>query len=171
MDYVLEIYEKAREQYGADPVLGPCIDAGWTKLKKYYDLTNELPAYAAAVILNPTFKWEYCMSTWESAWLPATQLAVRKLWEKEYQPKAVTTPIERQSPVSSRLAVQPTCELFELLEIHQVSRLPNPVRQYIRSKQAVALFIIKGDEYDRYCRIPPHSLPDSCKGSAIKWWL
>jgi hypothetical protein len=67
IDFILSIYEDARKQYSSDPILGPCITAGWNKLKKYYALSDDSPAYSAAIVLNPSLKCEYTHETWEAA--------------------------------------------------------------------------------------------------------
>ena len=34
-------------------------------MNKYYKLTEETPAYYAAVILNPGYKWQYFEKIWD----------------------------------------------------------------------------------------------------------
>ena len=45
-------------------------------MKKYYNLTNESPAYTAAIVLHPSFKWQYIQETWELAWLPDAEVNI-----------------------------------------------------------------------------------------------
>jgi hypothetical protein len=56
MDFILELFESGKTQFLGDPILSPCINAGWSKMSKYFALTSESPTYAAIVILNPTLK-------------------------------------------------------------------------------------------------------------------
>jgi hypothetical protein len=56
MDYILEVFETKKDESKDDPVIGPCINSGWSKLDKYYSLTSDSPAYTAALVLNPAFK-------------------------------------------------------------------------------------------------------------------
>lgn len=94
MDYMLELFEEGKRQFKDDSILGPCINSGWAKLEKYYSKTSDSPAYAAAIVLNPEYKWEYMNTTWEASWIPATREAVEELWRSKYQPKGPpsTTP-------------------------------------------------------------------------------
>jgi hypothetical protein len=45
-------------------------------MKKYYNLINESPAYRAAIVLHPSFKWQYIQDTWELAWLPNVEVNI-----------------------------------------------------------------------------------------------
>jgi hypothetical protein len=65
MDYILELFETKKVEFKDDPVLGPCINSGWSKLVKYYEKTSDSPAYVAALVLNPAYKWEYIDKNWE----------------------------------------------------------------------------------------------------------
>jgi hypothetical protein len=93
MDYILELFEEGKEQYKDDIIMGPCINSGWSKLVKYYNKTSESPAYVAALVLNPAYKWEYIESTWEQDWIPSAREAIEDLWKSKYQPKDTYTPI------------------------------------------------------------------------------
>jgi hypothetical protein len=41
---------------------------------KYYRLTDESPAYTAAIVLHPGYKWQYIQDTWEPEWLPKAEV-------------------------------------------------------------------------------------------------
>jgi hypothetical protein len=58
MDFILTKFEDGRAQYKNDTVIAPLCQVGWEKMK-YYNLTNESPAYTAAIVLHPSFKWQY----------------------------------------------------------------------------------------------------------------
>jgi hypothetical protein len=53
MDYLLEKLEGAKMQYKDDAYIGPCCNASWAKLDKYYGLTERSPVYTVALILCP----------------------------------------------------------------------------------------------------------------------
>ena len=59
MDFILSHYEKAKITYANHDVFKNMVNSGWQKMEKYYSKTDESPAYAAAVILNPTRKVKY----------------------------------------------------------------------------------------------------------------
>jgi hypothetical protein len=56
MDFILEQWENAMQEYKGDTAIIACLQAGWEKLVKYYRKTDDSAAYAAAVILNPALK-------------------------------------------------------------------------------------------------------------------
>jgi hypothetical protein len=89
MDFILNLLDEAKVEHIDDPVLFPAIQAGWKKLSKYYDNTSKSPAYAAAVVLDPSLKWEYFEDAWVPEWMPPARAAVQELWEREYAPKFV----------------------------------------------------------------------------------
>jgi hypothetical protein len=90
MDYVLELFEAKKEEFKDDPIIGPCVNSGWSKLDKYYGLTSDSPAYTAALVLNPAFKWEYIEKTWPKEWIPQARESVASLWKSKYRPTTST---------------------------------------------------------------------------------
>jgi hypothetical protein len=86
MDYMLEVFEAKKDEFKDDPVIGPCINSGWSKLDKYYSLTSDSPVSTAALVLNPAFKWEYIGKTWPRDWIPQAREAVPSLWKLNYRP-------------------------------------------------------------------------------------
>jgi hypothetical protein len=86
MDFILELLEMGKERFKDDEFMSSCIYLAWAKLDKYYNLTSDTPAYAAALFLHPAFKWEYIESTWDADWVLDVKRAVQELWEKDYQP-------------------------------------------------------------------------------------
>jgi hypothetical protein len=49
-------FEYARDKYKSDPYMSPCCNAGWAKMDKYYSLTDNSPAYVAALVLSLQYK-------------------------------------------------------------------------------------------------------------------
>ena len=86
MDYILELFEAKKEEFKDDLIIGPCINSGWSKLDKYYELTSDSPAYTAALVLNPAFKWEYIEKTWPKEWILQARESVASLWKLKYRP-------------------------------------------------------------------------------------
>jgi hypothetical protein len=54
--------------------MAPLYQNGWEKMSKYYRLTNSTPAYIAAVVLNPGYKWDYINDEWEKSWVPNAEV-------------------------------------------------------------------------------------------------
>ena len=86
MDFILGRFEKIKEDYNSDEILGPMANSGWRKMDKYYNRTDESPAYIAALVLNPEFKWDYIQSQWRSDWIPKAKKTMTDYWQKEYKP-------------------------------------------------------------------------------------
>lgn len=74
MDFILGHFEAGRKTYGNDTIMAPLYQNGWEKLKKYYNLTTESPAYVAAIVLNPCHKWSYIEEKWEASWVPQARV-------------------------------------------------------------------------------------------------
>src|SRR5436305_10599508 len=55
---------------------------GWFVLNKYYTLTDDTPAYAAAVLLDPTKRQAYIEKNWPSVWHSDVIGKVMQLWEQ-----------------------------------------------------------------------------------------
>jgi hypothetical protein len=103
MDYILELFETKKVEFKDDPVLGPCINSGWSKLVKYYEKTSDSPAYVAALVLNPAYKWEYIDKNWEQNWIQGARESVAGLWKAKYRPS--TTHINQiDTPGSTKVS-------------------------------------------------------------------
>ena len=56
MDFILEQFEQMKEIYKHDKTLASMCNSGWAKMEKYYKMTDESPAYIAAIVLDPNAK-------------------------------------------------------------------------------------------------------------------
>jgi len=86
MDYTLTQFEKGKTLWKGHPVLSEMFNMGWGKMEKYYKLTDNSPAYAASMILDPRGKWTYIERNWKSVWLDPAKKLVQTQWDKEYRP-------------------------------------------------------------------------------------
>jgi hypothetical protein len=124
MDFILDVFERGKRANVDNVIMAPMYNAGWRKLDKYYQLTDDSPAYVAAIVLHPQHKWQYIQTNWHPEWLEPARKLMRGLWD-EYKP--VDT-----SPPQSTTTVTTTNE-FLLWMSHQYQDEP-PL-----------------DEYERYC--------------------
>ncbi|OWT42447.1 hypothetical protein VFPPC_18547 [Pochonia chlamydosporia 170] len=85
MDFVLAQFEAGKEAYTDDPIMAPMYNSGWAKLDKYYRLTDESPAYVAAIVLHPSHKWHYIHENWKPEWVESSKKLIEALWG-EYKP-------------------------------------------------------------------------------------
>ncbi|KAM6513532.1 hypothetical protein FALCPG4_18958 [Fusarium falciforme] len=125
MDFVLAQFEAGKEANVSDPVMAPMYNSGWAKMDKYYRLTDESPAYVAAIVLHPSHKWHYIQENWEKEWVESSKELLEALWN-EYKPV--------ESPL-------PLCEV--------PSATTNEFLNW-RNKHLQPSLIT--DEYERYCK-------------------
>jgi hypothetical protein len=63
-EYILKIFETAKELNPTNYIIGPMVNSGWQKLQKYYELSDDSYAYVTALILNPCRKWQWLEKKW-----------------------------------------------------------------------------------------------------------
>ena len=86
IDYILTLFKKGKEEFKDNELMTTCINSGQAKMNKYYTRTGETPVYATAVILYPSFKWQYFKKVWDDQPSQVTdaQSQVKKLQEREF---------------------------------------------------------------------------------------
>lgn len=142
--------EPSTEQF-----LAIAINNAWSKLDKYYTLTDESVAYVAAVVLNPAWKWTFFRSSWKSRpdWLQRAEDAVLALWSnyRDTHPQ-----LDSQSSAT---------------DPQQAARKAQPINDYMRWKTAKILptAIVK-DEYEHYCNEDPMIVGEKELFNPIDWW-
>jgi hypothetical protein len=103
MEWLLKHLEESKMQHEHDeePYLRIGCNLAWMKMDEYYSLTDESPAYLAALVLHPGFRWSAVESQWtdQPDWIMRGKAAVREVWE-EYR----TRPVDQEAPPE-----QPTC--------------------------------------------------------------
>ncbi|KAG8664851.1 uncharacterized protein FPOAC1_013631 [Fusarium poae] len=104
--------------------MAPMYNSGWAKLDKYYRLTDESPAYVAAIVLHPLHKWHYIQENWKKEWVESLKKLMETLWN-DYKPV--------ESPL-------PLCEV--------PSKTTNEFLNW-RNKHLQPSLVT--DEYERYC--------------------
>jgi hypothetical protein len=142
MDFILELFEQGKKDYKKDKTMASMYNSGWAKMKKYYKMTEESPAYTAAIILDPNLKWKYVEINWKREWLVQAQIMMEGLWE-EYKP-------DPQRPQSN------------------ATPLPEPTNQnaFTQWKKRHQAMLNLEDEPKRYCAAECTFNVDS-----RSWWL
>lgn len=79
------------------------IEMGWFILDKYYNRTDEVPVYAAALLLDPSRRSAYINKNWTTSWIQPAIDAANTIWEKEYK----TWQNEDTATVQPMLATEP----------------------------------------------------------------
>ena len=132
MDYILEQFEQMKDKYRNNKTMASMFNSGWAKMEKYYNMTDESPAYVAAIILDPNAKWSYIENNWQKSWIKTSKAMMEKLW-KGYKPAASTS-----SGISSGTNTDSS----------QTSSNRNAFFDWKKRHQAVPRV---EDEYERYC--------------------
>ena len=82
MDFILGKFEDGKEQFKDHPQLSKMFNSGWSKLDKYYQMTEDTPVYVAALVLNPRYKWQYINKNWgKKKWIKKSKKMMQDLWE------------------------------------------------------------------------------------------
>lgn len=92
MDFVLAQFEEGKELHMSDPIMAPMYNSSWAKLDKYYCLTDESPAYVAAIVLHSSHKWLYVHDNWKKDWVDSAKAMVESLWD-DYRPVVQPLPL------------------------------------------------------------------------------
>jgi hypothetical protein len=141
MEFLLEKLETAKAEFAEDSYMSPSINASWSKLDKYYGLTERSPAYIAAMVLMPNQKWTWIEDNWEKEWIDSAKAQVQDFWDTQYKPVQVP--------------ILPTIEdsTQEKTE-HQI---------WLEQKRRQPPIL---DEYIKYCQAPITPEVDS-----KAWWM
>jgi hypothetical protein len=86
IEFLLEMLEAAKVAFAEDSYMRPSINASWSKLDKYYSLTERSPAYIAAIVLTPSQKWTWIEDNWEKEWISITKAQLQEFWNTQYKP-------------------------------------------------------------------------------------
>jgi hypothetical protein len=103
MDFLRKHYEKSATEYASsDSVLAAAIHTSRFVLDKWQAINSYTPAYAAALLLHPTYREAYINKQWPQSWRIPAITVVRALWNDKYKNKskavqAVSSPKEEES--------------------------------------------------------------------------
>jgi hypothetical protein len=122
MDSLLVHYEKNKEHYSQSEHRNPrmlrAIEMGWFVLDKYYTMTEEVPVYASALLLNPSCRVAYLKKNWPREWHEPAIAAARRVWDLDFKnrlPPERPTSSDIMPPPSKRRGVV-LGQLFESME-------------------------------------------------------
>ncbi|KAG7409403.1 Zinc finger BED domain-containing protein DAYSLEEPER [Fusarium oxysporum f. sp. rapae] len=123
MDALLFHYESAKVQHSQpgsiDTRMLHAIEMGWFVLDKYYTMTEDVPVYAAALLLDPSKRLAYIQQNWPRDWHEAAIAGARDIWMTEYQGLAISKePERRPAPLPSKKDGQLSF-LFRSIEVKQ----------------------------------------------------
>ncbi|KAM3536760.1 hypothetical protein ARSEF1564_010317 [Beauveria bassiana] len=143
MDVLIKHFEKSKDKFIANTHLSACLMTGWYALDKYYLKSDNSPAYAAALILNPSYRKKYISLNWRTSWHKRACNSVKELWDSTYRDAEILEVSEDYSGTTS----EP--DEFDLLE-RDLDVIGNRFK----------------DEYESYSNAEPVPY----RGSVIDWW-
>ena len=85
------------------------VQSGFIKLLKYWNKTDQSPAYIAAVVLDPTVNWTY-FESWDPTWEPDMKAKLRDYWESTY--RAPISLVDDRSPTHTSTIEDTNNEYF-----------------------------------------------------------
>jgi len=160
MEWLLKHLEESKVQHERDeePYLRIGCNLGWMKLDEYYTLTEDSPAYLAALVLHPAFRWSTVESQWADHpdWLVRGKAAVQELWE-EYRNLPVEQDAIPEQPLQPTLT-RKTTDLDDFMaSIRKLSTQPAPSPSAMR------------DEYTEW--VATNDPGDCLVDNPIQYWL
>jgi hypothetical protein len=79
MDFILQHFEQGRQDHSGT-LMAPLYQSGWEKMRKYYNLLESTPAYVAAIVLHPGYKWDYIKAEWDPEWVVKSEVIYLSLY-------------------------------------------------------------------------------------------
>src|SRR5213080_1234151 len=104
--------------------LSTSIELAWSKLNKYYTLTDVNPILYTSVVLHPSMKYDYFNIKWRDrpSWISHARTCVTSLWMDVYRSRAASP-----SPPSTAAVPAPPRPVIQALTAGNCSaRLPAP---------------------------------------------
>ncbi|KAH8621202.1 Tfo1 transposase [Alternaria alternata] len=78
---------------------------GWFVLEKYYNMTDQVPVYASAILLNPSSRAACLKKNWSTEWYEPAINAAQDFWLNEFKdalPLASPTASKQMAPPSKQ---------------------------------------------------------------------
>ena len=154
MDIILLHYEDDKQKYSDpasdDPRMLHSIDMGWFLIDKYYQMSDEAPVYATAVILDPSKRAAYIKQNWPAQWHEQCFKQGQAMFKESYSSSGLSQPPQ---PIEQTLrGMRRPADPFHRLK----SRLKVP----IASTTAV-------DDFNAFVSSEPTS-PEGL--TPLEWW-
>ena len=125
------------------------INMGWYILNKYYTMTEDVPVYAASLLLDPSKRARYIMEHWPEEWHSITLEAGKQIWEREY--KAGSESSDSDPPVDVIPSDDRSKNEWELI-LDEMSVTRNLTQDV--------------DDFESFIHGPPIQI----SGSPLIWW-
>lgn len=156
MDFLADVFEDAIEEFKDHVFMVESLQTGYTKLLKYWNKTERSPAYIAAIVLDPTVKWEH-FNTWDPEWQSNMKAAMKDFWESKYR---------SSTGLGSYSSTTQSPPILESDNKYLKWRQKQKGLQTLVQSQTTAV----RDEYDRYINIEPLVLEEE-NATALDYWV
>jgi hypothetical protein len=156
MDFLADVFEDAIEEFKDHVFMVESLQTGYTKLLKYWNKTERSPAYIAAIVLDPTVKWEH-FNTWDPEWQPNMKAAMKDFWESKYR---------SSTGLGSYSSTTQSPPILESDNKYLKWRQKQKGLQTLVQSQTTAV----RDEYNRYINIEPLVLEEE-NATALDYWV
>lgn len=156
MDALLAHYERNKAHYSQedhhDPRMVPAIEMGWFVLDKYYNMTEEAPVYAAALLLDPSRRAAYIRKNWPATWVEPAIESANALWQESF---------------STRCAADNQRNMFSITPPSVPSRKRgSELDLLMRDMEVITADMWDGDDFRTFIELPPFRI--DC--SPLEWW-
>lgn len=156
MDALLAHYERNKMYYSQedyyDPRMIRAIEMGWFVLDKYYNMTEEAPVYAAALLLDPSRKAAYIRKNWPASWVEPAIEASNALWEESF--KEMPVPDDQSIPMSVPPPIKPPKKRGVELDL------------LMKDMEVITADLRDSDDFRTFVE----SLPFRIDCSPLEWW-
>ena len=136
MDFLMTRLEELKQHlFLAESHFKACINLGWTKLNKYYTLSDSTPAYRAAIVVHPSKKMRWFEVKWSKEhpdWIPIAREAVTSLYN-EYKLRHADEVLTTGAPTAAELS---EFERYNMLEDDY--DMDDDLERYLREERAPA---------------------------------
>ena len=156
MDFLIRHFRANLSEYTKTSLIGKCLEAGYKKLDNYYSLTDHSPAYTAAIVLDPTWKWGHFIEAWSDKpqWIQQAKRKVQELWINDYK----NTVTAMDTTTLQYISEPPIKKLKSSFNDYRNRARPQPIRvQQIE------------DEYERY--LAQNLVVPINKFNPLAWWM
>ncbi|KAF4490369.1 Ribonuclease H [Fusarium agapanthi] len=143
-----KIYQSDRH---SDERMVRAIDMGWFILSKYYRLTDEVPVYAAALLLDPRKRIAYIKQNWPKEWHEYTIASATAFWQKEFNYEQPSDHPSTPTSMPPPLAKKPN-QLATLSKKLEVRTINASVR----------------DDFTSFINVDATDIPPDC--TPLEWW-
>jgi hypothetical protein len=144
IDFLIKHYEDSEGEFTSKAALLAAINTSWIAFNKYYELSDDVPVHAAAVLLRPGYCKAYMDKVWKKRWIKPGIERVKRLFKTQYRQRVI------ESSASGSAEQDGTRTIWD---IHRTRLL-----QLLTSQSQ--------DEFTAFV----NAAPTKIAGSPIEWW-